>query len=206
MTDRDYFTVDGTSCTIPRRGAMAIFAGDRPRKNEDGSTSYPLRAPLLLMPPEMFENADEIIVKVARILNENAHEFFDSAKEVRASGVWPDFIAPQRYEEPHPEWTDPALPDFRLIWKVARECGYAVGLHGSMMRDCDLIAAPWTDEAVASLELIERLCCALGAKTVGPIAGKPHGRLGFILQSERWEKNIDLSVMPLAPLAMEVEQ
>jgi hypothetical protein len=81
VSDRDYFTVEGTACTIPHRGAKAIYAGDRPRKNEDGTTSYPLRAPLLLMPPEMFENEDEVIAKVARVLNENAHEFFDSAKK-----------------------------------------------------------------------------------------------------------------------------
>jgi hypothetical protein len=75
----DYFTVEKTACTIPQRGAVAIYCGDKPRKNDDGSTSLSLRAPLLLMPPEMFENADEVMAKVARVLNENAHLFFDSA-------------------------------------------------------------------------------------------------------------------------------
>lgn len=32
------------------------------------------------------------------------------------------------------------------IREVARECGYAIGVHGSMRRDLDLIAIPWTDE------------------------------------------------------------
>lgn len=111
--------------------------------------------------------------------------------------VWPDFVAPPQYENPDPRWVDPVLPDFRLIWRVARECGYAVGLHGSMKRDCDMIAVPWTEGAVGSLELIGRLCDALDAKRVGPIAGKPHGRLGFILQIDGWFKSIDISVMPL---------
>ncbi len=112
--------------------------------------------------------------------------------------VWPDFIAPPKYENPDPRWIDPDLPDFRLIWKVARECGYAVGLHGSMKRDCDMIAAPWTDEAVVAFDLIERLCAALNAKVIGPIAGKPHGRLGWNLQVDGYVKVIDISVMPRA--------
>lgn len=115
-----------------------------------------------------------------------------------AAPIWPDFIAPPKYENPDPRWVDPVLPDFRLIWKVARECGYAVGLHGSMKRDCDMIAAPWTDEAVVAFELIERLCAALNAKVIGPIAGKPHGRLGWNLQVDDYVKVIDISVMPRA--------
>ena len=110
--------------------------------------------------------------------------------------VWPDFIAPPKYENPDPRWVDPALPDFRLIWKVARECGYAVGLHGSMKRDCDLIAVPWTDEAVLAFDLIDHLCTALNAKVVGPVAGKPHGRLGWNLQVDGYVKVIDISVVP----------
>lgn len=113
-------------------------------------------------------------------------------------GVWPDFIAPPKYDNPDPRWRDPRLPDFRLIWAVARECGYSIGLHGSMRRDCDMIAAPWTDEAVIAFELIDRLCAALNATIVGPIAGKPHGRLGWILQVDGWVKTIDISVMPRA--------
>lgn len=110
--------------------------------------------------------------------------------------VWPDFIAPPKYDNPDPRWVDPALPDFRLIWKVARECGYAVGLHGSMKRDCDLIAVPWTDEAVLAFDLIYRLCKALNAQVLGPAAGKPHGRLGWNLQIDGYVKVIDISVVP----------
>lgn len=113
-----------------------------------------------------------------------------------AQGVWPDFIAPPKHDNPDPRWQDPSLPDFRQIWKVARECGYSVGLHGYMKRDCDMIAAPWTDKAVIAFELIDRLCSALNAKVVGPVAGKPHGRLGWNLQVDGYVKVIDISVMP----------
>lgn len=39
----------------------------------------------------------------------------------------------------------------------ARELGYALALHGSVARDIDLVAIPWTDEAVGARELAEAL-------------------------------------------------
>lgn len=119
----------------------------------------------------------------------------DKADEVVASGIWPDFIAPPKYENPAPEWTDPALPDFRLIWNVARECGYSVGLHGSMKRDCDLIAVPWTEAPEPPQTLIDSLCKALNAREVGDREPKPFGRLAVNLQIDGWFKLIDLSIM-----------
>lgn len=111
--------------------------------------------------------------------------------------VWPDFIPPSKYANPDPRWKDPAMPDFRLIWKIARECGYAVGLHGSMRRDCDMIAAPWTNAATTASHLVDRLCAALNATVVGEVEGKPHGRLAYNLQIDGYVKVIDISVMPL---------
>lgn len=121
------------------------------------------------------------------------------------TGIWPDFIAPPKFENPHPNWVDPRLPDFRLIWKLAREKGYAVGLHGSMKRDCDLIAAPWTEAADSAEALIAHLCEGLGAFTLPVVGGgvvcqKPHGRLTWALQiSGAYTKVIDISVMPRGP-------
>lgn len=90
----------------------------------------------------------------------------------------------------------------------ARELGYALGLHGSMVRDMDLIAVPWVDEAVSPDELAEALQATLGG-WVGPESGKvftwaalqksekPHGRVAYTL---RWGGDellfVDLSVMP----------
>ncbi len=125
-------------------------------------------------------------------------------------GIWPDFIAPAQHINPHPKWEDPRLPDFRLIWAVARECGYSIGLHGSMKRDCDLIAAPWTEEAVPAEDLIQRLCAALDASPVGgqnpEPAQKPHGRLAWCLQINGWFKIIDISVMPRPDMAAAIAE
>lgn len=78
MSEHHYFTVEPTALTIPERGALAIYCGDAPRKTETG-TSRSLRAPLLVMPPELFTDADETMAKVASVLNDNAGKFYPSA-------------------------------------------------------------------------------------------------------------------------------
>lgn len=125
---------------------------------------------------------------------------------IALTGIWPDFIAPSKYETPDPRWVDPGLPDFRLIWKLARDVGYSVGLHGSMKRDCDLIAVPWTDKAVSSQEFIDHICRGLDAFLLGKQdpepTKKPHGRLAWCLQiRDAYKKVLDISVMPRAVLA-----
>lgn len=78
--DHAYFTVDGTSYTISRPGALAVYCGDAPKKNEDGTTSHSMRGPLLLMDTEMWKDGREVIEKIAEVLDENAGRFFKSAR------------------------------------------------------------------------------------------------------------------------------
>lgn len=111
--------------------------------------------------------------------------------------AWPDLVAPPQHDNPAPDWEDPKLPDIRLIWKLAREVGYAVGVHGSLKRDFDLIAAPWTDNAVGNAALVEHLCKGLNARRVGGPEHKPLGRVAVTLQIDGWYKPIDLSIAPV---------
>ena len=37
------------------------------------------------------------------------------------------------------------LSKLSIIKVTANECGYAIGVHGSLKRDLDLIAVPWID-------------------------------------------------------------
>lgn len=81
MSDHQYFTVETTSITVQKRGALAIYCGDAPRRNvADGTTSHSLRGPLFIMPPDMWSDPEKVAEKVAKVLNENAHLFFDSAR------------------------------------------------------------------------------------------------------------------------------
>jgi hypothetical protein len=93
---------------------------------------------------------------------------------------------------------------FKLSSK-ARELGYALAVHGSVTRDCDLIAVPWTDAAVNALELAHALIAESGGTLCpfekdeyflnGSPGAKPHGRLvwSILLGGQHY---IDLSVMP----------
>lgn len=121
---------------------------------------------------------------------------YAATHDAAAGPVWPDFSAPAQYENPAQGWEDPHLPDFRLIWATARQCGYSIGLHGSMKRDCDLIAAPWTNEAVCGADLVDHLCKALNARIVGEPEPKPLGRVAVTIQVDGYVKPIDLSICP----------
>lgn len=105
------------------------------------------------------------------------------------------------------------IPEVR---KIARRCGYAIAIHGSMERDLDLIAAPWVDHALKPETLVLRIETALVKlayrhkrsfwKMDGITANKPHGRLAYAIPiahlSDKFENPelrhayIDLSVMP----------
>lgn len=107
----------------------------------------------------------------------------------------------------------------RLIGPIrdkARELGYAVGVHGSVARDIDLIACPWTDEAVDEVELAEALAATIAANNGGVSFmhpdeadvewfkagcqphGKAHGRRCWCFHLGGGPY-IDLSVMPRRP-------
>lgn len=97
--------------------------------------------------------------------------------------------------------------------EVARSLGYALAVHGSLVRDIDLIAVPWTREAVAAHELAEAIGARVGEINgiafflpgleqgdyfrAGCPGGKPHQRLGWTFHLGGGPY-IDLAVMPRA--------
>lgn len=93
------------------------------------------------------------------------------------------------------EKPEPDTPPLDQIRSLAREVGYAIGLHGSEVRDYDLIATPWTDTAVGNYDLVMHLAKGLDARITN-MERKPHGRYAFILQMKGHYKDIDLSVLP----------
>lgn len=85
----------------------------------------------------------------------------------------------------------------RLV-EVARARGYALTVHGSMARDLDVVAVPWTDRAAEPFVLAEALRDRVGG--VGhngwPLPrAKPHGRLAWSIHLGGGPY-IDLSVVP----------
>jgi hypothetical protein len=90
---------------------------------------------------------------------------------------------------------------FIHLKEKARELGYALTLHGSMTRDGDMVAIPWTKDAVSAEELVSSLHSYLGAHCLPQdyVAYKPHGRRAWSLHLSAdfgCDMYVDLSVMP----------
>lgn len=108
----------------------------------------------------------------------------------------------------HPVKSIPALYTSIMpeMIEVAKACGYALGVHGSMSHDLDLIAAPWVWNAFPPRTLVERIAAYVGgfiadrgAYIMSPSPEpKVHGRTGFsIYFNKRFTgPYIDISVMP----------
>lgn len=84
------------------------------------------------------------------------------------------------------------------IKKLARLHGYAIGLHGSLERDLDLIAVAWTERACEPQQFVEAVIDAVRTIYTRPndneARPKPHGRLAWsiVVGPGRY---IDLSVI-----------
>ena len=90
---------------------------------------------------------------------------------------------------------------YAFMAERARELGYALTIHGSLMRDCDMVAIPWTKEAVATDVFVREMIDVSGG-TLAPDdfhSAKPHGRLAWAICLAA-PYYIDLSVMPRTPV------
>lgn len=98
------------------------------------------------------------------------------------------------------------------IHEAAKGCGYALGVHGTLRRDLDLIAVPWDIHLPRGrlAGAIQRAACGL-ANDSFQWQEKPYGRVAtaFAICWPEWEGShdilslgcIDLSIMPAHELA-----
>lgn len=120
----------------------------------------------------------------------------------------------------HPE--DPKddgrrVPGFTYVWmipyitRIARRHGYAIGVHGSMSRDLDLIAVPWVETASDPKTLVDAVCSlttgflATGGDGETKCEKMPHGRVAYTICFHGARHFIDLSIMPLRPAEKTVD-
>lgn len=90
---------------------------------------------------------------------------------------------------------------YPLLAEAARAHGYALALHGTLARDLDVVAIPWTAEASDAETVVAAIAEASGGRLLGEVVSgreepqrKPHGRRAWGIMIE-WAF-IDLSVMP----------
>ena len=81
---------------------------------------------------------------------------------------------------------------YACIWDDLRQSamnnGWALGLHGSLNSDMDIMAMPWVENAVPADTMIERLICdCFGDNSLMPMVmevtrnEKPNGRVVYTL-------------------------
>lgn len=97
---------------------------------------------------------------------------------------------------------------------VAMQHGYALAVHGSLGRDIDLLAVPWTDDVSTAAILVEAIRAEM-ERVSGHTSfwlddkdavirdysrrnpeRKPHGRLGWSIHMAGTGTYVDLSIMP----------
>ncbi|HET7234523.1 MAG TPA: hypothetical protein VFJ16_31210 [Longimicrobium sp.] len=70
------------------------------------------------------------------------------------------------------------------LQEVARSMGYALAVHGSMARDFDLIAVPWTGEAAPAGRLADAVRERIGgffSESDHNPREQPHGRRSWVI-------------------------
>jgi len=90
-----------------------------------------------------------------------------------------------------------------IIREVARNHGYAIGLHGSMKRDLDLMAFPWTEKHckhTTLLKAIQKACCGFSEKIDRRKCIKPCGRRAYLIHIGM-KAHLDISIAPSVTLA-----
>lgn len=109
---------------------------------------------------------------------------------------------------PEPERTKPAFYAalYPALLETAQQHGYTLACHGSMMRDFDLVAVPWTEKARAAEDLIRAIVLIHAAdetafplnaeRALASVSEKPHGRRAYTVLLGGGGPRLDISVMP----------
>ncbi|RTL31260.1 MAG: hypothetical protein EKK55_01030 [Rhodocyclaceae bacterium] len=109
---------------------------------------------------------------------------------------------------PEPERTKPAFYAalYPALLETAQYHGYTLAIHGSMVRDFDLVAVPWTESATTADKLIHDIAavhCSDDAlwkdaaeRAVASVSEKPHGRRAYTILLGGGGPRLDISVMP----------
>ena len=96
---------------------------------------------------------------------------------------------------------DLILPAMRT---VAKKQGWSITTHGSMNRDIDVVAVPWTDHCQKFDHLLTSICGAVAGVTGNCLQHndwqqKPHGRVAktLLVFCGETHMTIDFSAMPV---------
>lgn len=80
--------------------------------------------------------------------------------------------------------------------KLCVENGYALAVHGSLQNDLDLIAIPWTKEAVSIRKLLNQIEKTFALKFEKKPTKREFGRVAYAMYLSFGTCTLDFSVFP----------
>lgn len=99
-------------------------------------------------------------------------------------------------------------PSYAPVYAVAlypdlartfREHGYALAVHGSLQRDFDVIAIPWTEDPSPPDKVIAEIVQSYFIRQIGEPTEIRHGRIAYTISVGHGCCALDLSFMPTRP-------
>ena len=81
--------------------------------------------------------------------------------------------------------------------EICRKHGYALSIHGSLARDFDLVAIPWTILAAEPKVILDNIAEEFNVVKIGELVIKEHGRMTYTIIMGFGECFLDFSFMPL---------
>lgn len=75
---------------------------------------------------------------------------------------------------------------YGILINIAKKHGYALGIHGSVTRDFDLIAVPWVDNPSSHIVFLQDIKNMVGIEQVtelpyDSVEEKPKGRMAYTI-------------------------
>ena len=100
--------------------------------------------------------------------------------------------------KPNPSYAPLYCAIYPELSMLFQNHGYALAIHGSLSRDFDLIAIPWTEQPSPHEDVLGAIKEVMAIETVDvePEA-KAHGRLVYTVPVSFGDCFIDLSFMPV---------
>lgn len=82
------------------------------------------------------------------------------------------------------------------LCKIFQKHGWALAVHGSLARDLDLVAVPWTPVVSEPAVVVDEVTTTFWIRRIGEFTLKEHGRICLTLSIGHGHCSIDLSFMP----------
>lgn len=89
-----------------------------------------------------------------------------------------------------------AVALYPVLAKIFQKHGYALAVHGSMMRDFDLIAVPWVEEPSRPDDVIKEITNGFDIRQISEPKNKPYIRRCYTISIGHGECALDLSFFP----------